>query len=99
MNPLVFWVLVASAGLILVAIILYILVLTRGRQLGTRGLVQRSRLVCPKCERSFDYDWVPGISFTAVRLGPRRYMACPLCHRWSLFDVYGNMVRRVPPTS
>lgn len=69
----------------------------RGRRLGTRGYVQRSHLTCPKCRREFDYDWVPGASFTSVRLVKGRYMACPLCHRWSYFDICAAMVARTLP--
>ena len=87
-------VLVIAVAIVVVALVIYALVFARGRQLGTRGIVQRSHLRCPKCQQEFDYDWVPGASFTAVRLGPARYMACPLCHHWSTFDLYGNMVTR-----
>jgi len=83
--------------LVLVAVVFYVLILRRGRRVGTRGVFQRSRLVCPKCGKTFDYDWLPGASFSAVRLGTSRYMSCPLCHRWSLFDVYRTLVARIPP--
>lgn len=43
------------------------------------------RVRCSKCGGEFDYQYIPGASFTAVRLWDRRYMACPLCHRWSVF--------------
>ncbi|HEV2448975.1 MAG TPA: hypothetical protein VGU43_01020, partial [Thermoplasmata archaeon] len=69
----------------------------RGRRLGTHGLVQRSHLRCPKCQQEFDYDWVPGASFTSVRLGKGRYMACPLCHQRSYFYIYDTMVARTMP--
>ena len=82
-----------------IAVILYAVILAKGRRVGTKGIVQRSHLRCPKCQQEFDYDWVPGASFTAVRLGPARYMACPLCHRWSAFDLYGHLVARVPAGS
>ncbi len=95
MAGAVFWaalgVGVACVG---IAVVVYAFMYARGRRVGTRGLVQRSRLSCPKCHREFDYDWVPGASFTAVRLGPSRYMACPLCRRWSMFDLYGGIVAR-----
>jgi formate dehydrogenase maturation protein FdhE len=55
-------------------------------------IVRRSRLVCPKCGGTFDYDWVPGASLTSFRLMGKRYMACPLCHRWSTFDVQGSEI-------
>jgi len=44
-------------------------------------------LHCPHCDRDFDYDLVPGMSVTAVRLGRSRYMRCPLCHRFATFRV------------
>jgi len=42
---------------------------------------------CPKCGGEFDYECIPGVSFTTIRLWNQRYMACPLCRRWSLFPV------------
>lgn len=93
----VFWVTIGLAiGLVLIAVIIYGFILRRGHQLGTRGLVQRSRLTCSKCGREFDYDWAPGASLTAVRLGTGRYMACPLCHKWSYFNLYDTMTARPP---
>ncbi len=52
-----------------------------------------SRLTCPKCNQTFDYRWVPGGSLTAVRLGPTRYMRCPICHKWSDFDIVSTRVQ------
>lgn len=46
-----------------------------------------ARLRCPLCQGEFDYDYVIGASFSAVRLGAKRYMACPLCRRWATFDL------------
>jgi hypothetical protein len=45
----------------------------------------KRHLTCPKCGGAFDYAFIPGASLTAVRLWDRRYMACPICHRWSVF--------------
>ena len=59
------------------------------------GLHYTSRLTCPKCGKTFDYEWLPGGSFTALRLGTKRYMRCPLCKKWSLFDVVYTIVK--PP--
>ncbi|MGA7923043.1 MAG: hypothetical protein WCA77_03615 [Thermoplasmata archaeon] len=73
----------------------YALAVYRNRTKGGRGFVQRSRLTCPKCGREFDYAWVPGGALTAVRLGKKRYMACPLCHGWSTFNVWDS----APPPS
>ena len=69
-------------------IVMYLLARVRSRATGARGFVQHSRLTCPKCRQIFDYTWVPGAALTAVRLGRARYMACPLCRRWSMFDVW-----------
>lgn len=67
----------------------YLWVYARNRELGTPGIVSRTRLTCSKCGQSFDYDFIPGASFTAVRLGTSRYMACPLCHKWGIFNMLG----------
>lgn len=45
------------------------------------------RLRCPRCHGEFDYDLVPVMSVTAIRLGTSRYMRCPLCHRWGMFPL------------
>jgi hypothetical protein len=87
----------AVSALVVVLAIWLSLVARRGRAVGTRGLVQRSRLTCPRCHETFNYDWVPGGSFTSVRLGKGRYMACPLCQKWSYFDIYDTMVARTEP--
>ena len=47
-----------------------------------------SVLTCPKCQKTFDHDWVPAMSFSALRLGRSRYMQCPLCHEWSTFNIW-----------
>ena len=44
-------------------------------------------LRCPKCGGEFDYEFVPGASFTAIRLWNARYMRCPLCHEFALFKM------------
>ena len=62
-------------------------VLGSNRRAGASGLAREVGLTCPKCGGSFDYRFVPGASHTAMRLGRSRYMACPLCHRWSGFPL------------
>ena len=57
------------------------------------GAHYTSRLTCAKCNKTFDYEWLPGGSFTAVRLGTKRYMRCPLFKKWSLFDVVSTIVK------
>jgi len=45
------------------------------------------RLTCPKCGQTFDYEYVPGASLTALRFGGSRYMRCPVCHRFAMFPI------------
>jgi hypothetical protein len=56
-----------------------------------------SALTCPKCDRQFEYGWVPGASFGALRLGRGRYLKCPLCKGWSTFDVVDTRVDSLRP--
>lgn len=84
-----------ATGIVAILVFFYWRVYSRNRALGTPGIVSRARLVCPKCHQTFDYDFVPGAAVTAFRLGKSRYMACPLCHRWSTFDM---STTRVPVT-
>ena len=51
-----------------------------------------SRLTCPKCGKTFDYEWLPGGSFSAIRLGTKRYMRCQLCGKWALFEMLKTLV-------
>ncbi len=57
------------------------------------GLVWKSALKCPKCGKEFVFEYVPGASFTAFRLGRSRYMACPICHRWSVFNLHDTRIQ------
>jgi len=80
--------LAVAAGVVAVAIAVYLSwALWVNRRAGVPGLVRRLRLTCPKCGGDFDYALVPGASWSSVRLGRRRYLACPLCHRRSTFPV------------
>ena len=94
--------LVGLLGLLLAAVIVaalvafYAWVYRRNRAQGGGGFVSRSRLTCPQCHQTFDYDYVPGASLTALRLGRARYMRCPLCHRWGVFDLASTR-RPIPP--
>ena len=80
------WVGIGTAVVLVVVLLLYYL-LWAPRSGYSGGLTQRSRLRCPKCGQTFDYDWIPGAALTAVRLGNSRYMACPLCGHWSTFNI------------
>ena len=89
-----------AIGIAIVIVVLlvayYLRTYQRNRTLGSPGLVSRVRLVCPKCRQTFDYDFVPGAALTAIRLGTSRYMACPLCHKWSTFDMTANRIPATP---
>lgn len=94
------WISIGTGVAIILAIILALWVITHrlNRRTGSHGPVQRSRLTCPKCGKTFEYEWVAGAALTAVRLGTKRYMACPLCHKWSTFDIYSTVTGpNVPP--
>lgn len=88
---------VAAAVVLLLAAYYASWVLRTQRRTGKAGIVQRSRLTCPKCGGTFDYEFVPGAALTAVRLGSSRYMACPLCHQWSTFAVKRTLEPPLPP--
>jgi hypothetical protein len=97
--PLVEWVGLGVAAVVAVALVGYYLrwALRTRERTGRLGLLQHSRLTCPKCSRTFDYSWVPGAALTALRLGRGRYMACPLCHRWSVFDLRASLTTEPDP--
>jgi hypothetical protein len=79
-----------AAAVVVVFLVAYLTwVVLSNRRAGARGLVRRDRLICPKCHGSFDHALVPGASATSLRLGTGRYMACPLCHRWSIIQIAG----------
>ncbi len=86
------WVAALGPAIVLFVLILFWVVFptlrNRKTGVGGAGIVQRSRLTCSKCLQTFDYEWVPGAALTAVRLGKDRYMGCPICHKWSLFNVW-----------
>ncbi|MGD0719013.1 MAG: hypothetical protein ABSA15_05510 [Thermoplasmata archaeon] len=44
-------------------------------------------LTCPQCGDHFEYEYVAGASLSAVRMGWKRYMKCPVCGKWGTFDL------------
>jgi DNA-directed RNA polymerase subunit RPC12/RpoP len=89
---------IAAAVVLIVIIIVGIWWLARGRSRavrGTAGVVRENTLVCSKCNRQFNYQFVPGASLTSLRLGNSRYMKCPLCGKWSVIKIVARPV--VPP--
>ena len=73
-------------------LVIVIAVLLVGQRRGAGGVVQLSHLKCPKCGSEFDYAYVPGASFTSVRLGGSRFLRCPVCHKWSVFNIWNTRV-------
>ena len=47
-------------------------------------------LTCPKCGKEFDYLHIPGVSINTIRIWNYRYMQCPVCRHWSLFNLSGR---------
>ena len=46
-----------------------------------------SKLQCRKCGYRFNYEFIPGMSVDAMRLGMDRYMRCPKCRKWGRFSL------------
>lgn len=83
------WALPMATAVVLI-IVVGVWWLARGRSRGvggTAGVVRENTLVCPKCNKQFNYQFVPGASLSSLRLGNSRYMKCPLCGRWSAIKI------------
>ena len=52
-----------------------------------------TKVTCPKCKQTFDYDFIPGASIYSIRLGNYRYMKCKKCHKGAFF----NITQHLPP--
>ncbi len=56
------------------------------------GVGIKAKVRCPKCGKGFEYTFVPGSSFTSIRVAGRwRYMKCKKCGRYAMFDVMKGM--------
>ena len=42
---------------------------------------------CPHCHYKFNYEFIPGASFTSIRLGPSRILKCPNCKELHKFYI------------
>jgi hypothetical protein len=85
----------ATAGIIIAVVIVAVVILfalARTRMARSSGIVQLSHLKCKKCGTEFDYAWIPAASLTSVRLGNSRYFMCPVCKKWSFFDIWHTRV-------
>lgn len=73
--------LIAPLPVILIVVVLVVgtvLARRRGYGIGGETIVRCSR------NHLFTTLWVPGASFKAVRLGPKRYQRCPVGRHWGL---------------
>ena len=75
-----------------VIIVIVAVLMLRSRKGAVKSPVQLSHLKCPKCNAEFDYAYLPLATFTSIRLGNSRYISCPDCHKWSLFNVWNTRV-------
>lgn len=55
-------------------------------------VIQLSHLKCKKCGGEFDYAYLPGGSLTSIRLGNSRLLRCPICKKWSIFNIVNTRV-------
>jgi hypothetical protein len=81
---------IVTAVVVAAAVILFIFARTKRANLA--GIVQLSHLKCEKCGTEFDYAWIPGVSFTSVRLLRWRFFRCPVCGAFSVFDIWDTRV-------
>ncbi len=42
---------------------------------------------CPHCHYKFNYEFIPGTSFTSIRLGSARIFKCPNCKELHKFNI------------
>ena len=78
-------------GIVIGALVIVAYLFLRRSKPGS-GVVQLSHLKCTKCNSEFDYAWIPGGSLTSVRLGKSRLIRCPVCKKWSLFNIWDTRV-------
>ena len=81
-------------GVIVAVVVLGVIIiyLALARRSAVKGPIQLSHLKCPKCNVEFDYAYLPGASFTSIRLGSSRFLSCPNCHKWSVFNIWNTRV-------
>lgn len=81
----------AIIGVVILLVVIVFMAFARRGGVGG-GVVQMAHLKCPKCNSEFDYSYIPGASFTSVRLGESRLIRCPVCHKWSMFNIWKTRV-------
>ena len=60
--------------------------------------METTPLTCPDCAFRFNYRYLPGASFTAVRLGTGRAFRCPRCGERELFQLTVQAPEAALPT-
>ncbi len=79
---------IITAVIIAALVVPLIFVLARN----SAGILQLSHLKCMECGTEFDYAWIPLVSFTSLRFGPWRFFRCPVCRRFSVFNIWDTRV-------
>lgn len=76
---------------VIAAVIIYFVL---ARTLLRNRLTYLSQLKCIKWDCEFDYAWIPGASFTSVRLVRSRLIQCPCpgCGQWEKFNIWDMRV-------
>ncbi len=72
-------------GIVFLIVIIVTLFYARRGELS--GFTLLSHLKCPKCNSEFDYEYIPGASMTSIRLGDSRMLQCPVCRKFSVFNL------------
>jgi hypothetical protein len=74
----------SSSRFVVPAVVLGLVVATvTAKRRGYSGLGGNTIVRCSK-GHLFTTIWIPGVSFTSIRLGPRRFQRCPVGRHWAL---------------
>jgi hypothetical protein len=79
-------------GVVIVVAVVTTFILARTSQPRLTRVVPLSHLKCPKCGTEFDYAWIPGASLTSIRLAGWRILSCPVCRKFSVFNIWKTRV-------
>lgn len=87
------WLGALGVVVLLAAAVIFTILFARGIAKGPRGRGEVSDrwlavAKCRRCEAEYETEWVPGISFSAVRMGLDRYQKCRACGEttWARFE-------------
>jgi DNA-directed RNA polymerase subunit RPC12/RpoP len=85
MTPEVLSLVILGASLAIVVVALII---------PLRSPFAKSRLKCPSCSNTFDYNWAFWGSLASVGLERKRRIRCPNCQKWSDFDIRSARIKK-----